>query len=378
MFYRCAVAFLLLFPLQGAAQLPDPAWLNPQRQTALMQQAIELYTCIANANEWHTLPDDLRLSPGDTNLAVLKLKRNLLLTKDLPLLQTDSMAVYDSLLVAATINFQKRNGIKADGVIGPKTVAAINIPPSQRLKLLQANLLRWQNSTAHMPFPTVYINIPDYRLYILDTSRVLLQMRVIVGKKETPTYQNQTELLSIVVNPNWNIPRSIAVNEILPILRRNPNYLYKRHMRLYLDGRQLNPWRVNWKKVNASNFNYQIVQLPGKQNELGELKFLYNSKANQYMHDTPRKELFKFDQRNFSHGCIRIEKPDELAMYLLQYRSGQSKEKAKQLLARWDRNLYLRIRKPMPLLIGYQTCWVSYDGKVQFREDIYGYETVKL
>ena len=378
MFYLFAAILLLLLPFRSVAQLAEPAWLNPERQAELMQQAIELYTCIATVNVWNTLPADLRLSPGDTNVVVPKLQHNLLLTKDLASDYLYSTSVYDSLLVAATINFQKRHGIKPDGLIGPQTVAALNVPPSQKLNLLYANLQRWKTTTANMNFPAVFVNIPDFKLYLADSSKVLLQMRAIVGKKSSPTYQNKTELLSIVVNPNWNLPKSISVNEIVPILRRNPNYLYKRNMRVYLDGRQINPWRVNWNKVNASNFNYQIVQLPGKQNELGELKFLYNSKANQYMHDTPRKELFNYEQREFSHGCIRLEKPYELALYLLQSRSDQTEEKAKELLAKWDRNLYVRIRKPMPLHIIYQTSWVDQDGKVQFRKDVYGYESVNL
>ncbi|WP_162425852.1 L,D-transpeptidase family protein [Pontibacter pudoricolor] len=378
MFYLFAAVLLLLLPLRGMAQLAEPAWLNPERQAQLMQQAIELYTCIADVNEWNTLPSDLRLSPGDTNVAVPKLQHNLLLTKDLLAENFDSTLVYDSLLVAATINFQKRHGIKADGRIGPQTVAALNVRPSQKLKLLQANLQRWQTTCTDIDFPAIIINIPDFKLYLADSNKVLLQMRAIVGKKRSPTYLNKTELLSIVVNPNWNLPKSISVNEIVPILRRNPNYLYKRNMRVYLHGRQINPWRVNWRKVNAANFNYQIVQLPGKQNELGKLKFLYNSKVDQYMHDTPRKELFKSEQRDFSHGCIRVEKPYELALYLLQQRSDQPEKKAKELLARWDRNLYLRIRKPMPLYIIYQTCWVDQDGKVQFRNDVYGYESANL
>ena len=378
MFYLFAAILLLLLPFRSVAQLAEPAWLNPERQAELMQQAIELYTCIATVNVWNTLPADLRLSPGDTNVVVPKLQHNLLLTKDLASDYLYSTSVYDSLLVAATINFQKRHGIKPDGLIGPQTVAALNVPPSQKLNLLYANLQRWKTTTANMNFPAVFVNIPDFKLYLADSSKVLLQMRAIVGKKSSPTYQNKTELLSIVVNPNWNLPKSISVNEIVPILRRNPNYLYKRNMRVYLEGRQINPWRVNWNKVNASNFNYQIVQLPGKQNELGELKFLYNSKANQYMHDTPRKELFNYEQREFSHGCIRLEKPYELALYLLQSRSDQTEEKAKELLAKWDRNLYVRIRKPMPLHIIYQTSWVDQDGKVQFRKDVYGYESVNL
>ncbi|MBC5772912.1 L,D-transpeptidase family protein [Pontibacter sp. KCTC 32443] len=360
------------------AQLSDPAWLNPERQTQLMQQAIELYSCIANTNDWHTLPTDLRLSPGDTNIVVPKLQHNLLLTKDLGFEHCDSTTVYDSVLVAATINFQKRHGLKPDGLVGAGTVAAINVPPSRRVELLKNNLHRWNTTTTELEFPVVMINIPDFRLYLLDTCEVLLQMRVIIGEKATPTYLNKTVLQSIVVNPIWNLPRSIAVNEIVPILRRNPNYLYKRNMRVYHHGKQVNPWRINWKKINAGNYDFQITQLPGKQNELGELKFLYVSKANQYMHDTPRKQLFKYEQRDFSHGCIRLQKPYELALYLLKERSGQTEKKVKELLARRDRNLYLRIRKPMPLLILYQTCWVSKEGQVQFRPDVYGYESLKL
>ncbi|MEJ8757089.1 L,D-transpeptidase family protein [Pontibacter sp. H259] len=369
---------MMVLPLYARAQQAEPAWLNPTLQAERMQQAIELYTCIAGTNTWNYLPPDLKLSPGDTNLSVPKLQHNLLLTKDLQQNYSQPTTIYDSLLVQATMRFQSRHGLKPSGLIGPLTITELNMPPSCRLQLLTDNLHRWKASTTDFKFPTIIINIPAFQLYLVDSCVVPLQMRIITGKKQTPTYLNKTELLSIVVNPVWNLPRSISVNEIVPILQRNPSYLYKRHMRVYKDGRQLNPWRVNWKQVNASNYDFQITQLPGKQNELGTLKFLYNSKASQYMHDTPRKELFDYEPRDFSHGCVRLEKPYELALYLLQHRSGQTEEKARELLARWDRNMYIRIRKPMPLLILYQTCWVDTFGQAQFRKDVYGYESLKL
>ncbi|MBB6612575.1 L,D-transpeptidase family protein [Pontibacter sp. Tf4] len=378
MVYRWLILLLLLLPGRLLAQLPEPAWLQTERQAQLMQQAIDLYSCISTTNTWYTLPANLRLSPGDTNQYVPNLQHNLLLTRDLQPDYSMPTTIYDTLLVSAAMRFQQRHGLKADGRIGPRTIAELNVPPARRLQLLRNNLQRWKNTTSCAPRPAIYINIPAFELYVLDTSRVLLQMKVITGKPATPTYQITTELQSIVVNPTWNLPRSIAVNEIVPILRRNPNYLNKRNMRVYLNGRQINPWRVNWKAVNSSNYSYQITQMPGRDNELGELKFLYDSKVNQYMHDTPRKELFDYYPRDFSHGCIRLEKPYELALYLLQYHNGFSKAKAEELLHTRKPNHYLHVRKNMALFILYQTAWVDQHGLVQFRKDVYGYEKVNL
>ena len=378
MIYRWLVVLFLLLPAKLLAQLPEPGWLQNERQAQLMQQAIELYSCIATVNQWYMLPTDLQLSPGDTNQYVPELQHNLLLTKDLQPDHTVPTTIYDSLIVRAAMKFQQRHGLKPNGFIGPKTIAELNVPPSQRLQLLRNNLQRWITTMSCTPKPAIVVNIPAFELYVADSNEVLLQMKVITGKRKTPTYLNKTVLQSIVVNPTWNLPRSIAVHEIVPILRRNPNYLYKRNMRVYLDGRQVNPWRVNWKAVNSSNYSYQITQLPGKQNELGELKFLYDSKADQYMHDTPKKELFSYFPRDFSHGCIRLEKPYELALYLLQHHNGNPEAKTKELLSTWKPNHYLLVKKTMPLLILYQTAWVDQYGLVQFRGDVYGYEKLHL
>ncbi len=375
--YWSISVLLLLLWVRGIAQVVQPFWLHPQQQTESLQQAIELYTCIAENNEWLPLPRDLLLSPGDTNLAVNKLQHNLRLTHDLQADYLPQEGIYDSLLVQATINFQSRMGLTPDGVVGSQTVAAINIPPASRVKLLQDNLQRWKVLSEKLPVQTLLINIPAFKLYVLDSTGVPLQMKVITGTKKTPTYQNQTELLTIVVNPVWGIPRSIAVNEIVPLLRKNPGYLASRKMRLYLNGKQVNPWRVNWHKVNAANYNYHLVQMPHPKNELGEIKFLYKSKANQYMHDTPKRQFFNYFPRDFSHGCIRLEKPYELAVYILQQQPGYTSDKAKERLAESTGNLHLGLKYKMPLFIVYQTCWVDEKGLIQFRKDVYSYEKEK-
>ncbi|MDX5437647.1 MAG: L,D-transpeptidase family protein, partial [Pontibacter sp.] len=258
-------------------------------------------------------------------------------------------------------------------------VTALNVPPQQRLEQLRLNLSRFEaEELPSLQEPYAILNIPDYTLQLVDSGHVVLHMHVIVGEPELKTYPIHSELDMVVLYPYWYVPRSIAVKEIVPILRRNPGYLQRKNMRLERPTAsgwvRVNPWNVDWHQVSASNFNYRIVQLSGEGNELGRVKFPFPNRLPQYLHDTPHKALFEYPDRAFSHGCIRLEKPEELANYLLAHRSGYSEKKIERLWQQEKPNHYLRVKEPLPLHIVYFTAWVDARMQVQFRKDVYGFD----
>ncbi|MDX5481050.1 MAG: L,D-transpeptidase family protein [Hymenobacteraceae bacterium] len=370
---------ILCFSLNvgGAMAQEQQAKLLPYREQGL-QEAIRRYEAIVKSDSWHSFPDTLLLKPGDSSRYVLPLQENLVLTGDLHLNDVADSALYVPAVAAAVKRFQKRHGLVTDGIVGPNTVAALNVPPATRLWQLQRSLSRWSSHGTDTLQQYVVINIPDYTLHLIDSGRVELQMRVILGKPALKTYPVVSELNMVVLHPYWYVPTSIAVNEIVPILRRNPGYLSRKGMRLEEQTsrgwQSVSPWQVDWSSINSANFNYRIVQLNGSQNELGQVKFPFPNRIAQYLHDTPGKELFNYPKRAFSHGCIRVEKPVELAYYLLERGSGYSVKKVERLWRRQKPNHYIQVRNPVPLYIIYLTAWMDENLQVQFREDVYGYD----
>ncbi|MEJ8800669.1 L,D-transpeptidase family protein [Pontibacter sp. H249] len=342
---------------------------------ARLTNAISAYESMVDAGNWNTFPEGLMLKPGDTTLQVAALQENLILTGDMPLDSARVPALYTAALKKAVQNFQARHGLLTDGVAGPNTLAAMNVPLAQRLWQLKHNLSLWDSAFFAVQQPYVVVNLPDYTLQVVDSNKTVLQMRVIIGKPELRTYPILSELDMLVLYPYWYIPTSIAVNEIVPLLRKNPGYLAKKKMVVEKQGPngwvRVNPWGVNWKSINASNYTYRIYQLAGKENELGQVKFLYPNRLPQYMHDTPNKQLFSYPNRTFSHGCIRLEKPFKLADYILEKGSGYTPEQVNNLWNQDKPNHYIRVKNPLPLRIVYITAWVDTLGLVQFRDDMY-------
>ncbi|MBD1395563.1 L,D-transpeptidase family protein [Pontibacter sp. JH31] len=373
---------LFLSPIWGMASDSTEVWLLVPDQKQRLRLAIAQYEELSN-HTWHTFPNKLLIRPGDSNRYVPQLRANLLLSGDLSIPDNaeDSLH-YTRTLASAVVHFQTRHALKADSIIGPRTVAALNVPPAQRLRQLQHSLERWDNFSQNISQPYIIINIPDYSLRLIEHNTVLLQSRTIVGKPDLPTIVNRTDLHTIVFNPFWYIPRSIASKEILPIIKRNPAYLASRDMEVFrptaLGGWQkVDPWKIDWSGVTEDNFNYRIVQVTGEHNELGKMKFLFRTRVSQYLHDTKDKHLFELDKRAFSHGCIRLQNPEELAHYLLQERSGLSDNRVERVLETDKDEQFIRLKKPVPILIVYMTAWVDQHSGLQFREDIYGYDKLE-
>lgn len=367
--------FLFMWVMEVHAQEPYRPYSKERLEQAILQ-----YEAIAHSNHWHTFPDTLLLHPGDSNAFVPMLQDNLLLTGDLPLDSASRATDYTHKLKQAVRQFQGRHGLVIDGIVGPNTVSALNVPPKQRLEQLRINLSRFDSAFVNEQEPYAVINLPEFVMQVVDSGKTFLQMRVIVGKPSLKTYPIHSRLDMVVLNPYWQLPASIAVNEIVPILRRNPGYLAKKNMVLEQFGEygweQVNPWDVDWHTITRANYSYRIVQLNGPDNELGQVKFPFPNRLPQYLHDTQAKSLFKYNNRAFSHGCIRLEKPVELAYYLLRRGSGFTTEGVDKLWAQGKPNHYVRVRKPVPLHIVYFTSWVDEQMKVHFRDDVYGYDAL--
>ena len=276
--------------------------------------------------------------------------------------------IYDDRLVTAVKRFQARHGLNTDGVVGPATLAALNTTAGERLRQIAANLerLRWLNRD--LGDRHVMVNIAGYSMALVENGREVFTSRVVVGQKTHQTPEFSDEIEHMVVNPSWNVPRSIAVNEIVPQLRRDPSYLDRNNMEL-VGGPD--PWFVDWNTVSAGNFPWRIKQRPGSGNALGRVKFMFPNDNAIYLHDTPSRHLFARDMRAYSHGCVRVEKPIEFAHILL---SGQETDPAAAFEA-WrasGRERWVQLDEHVPVHLGYRTAWVAPDGAPQFRDDIYG------
>ena len=276
--------------------------------------------------------------------------------------------------VVALKCYQQHNGLKTDGIIGKYTVIALN--ESTYSKILRA-ALALDNLRRKKIYPSkcIRINIPEYllRFYVNDSVKSI--HRMVVGKVENQTPELHSKINKIIVYPYWNVPNSIARKEILPILKRNSNYLARNNMKIYRNSIRVNPYRVRWRRIRKNTFPYSIRQDPGPTNSLGILKFEFYNNYNVYVHDTPSKNLFDSDIRAFSHGCMRCEFPVKLAKLILDYdsiagrRNPTASDSLDSLLLIVE-NRPIPLNDPIPIFVEYTSACANRDGII-FYLDIY-------
>ena len=277
--------------------------------------------------------------------------------------------VYDGALVDAVKNFQYRHGIDKDGVIGPATLAAFNVPIDARIEQIELNMERRRWMPAHFGDFYVFVNLADQFLKVVKHPKTIHTALLVVGKPyhRTPVF---TEMMKyIVFNPYWNVPSSIATKEYLPKLQRDPGVLARQNIRVMTKSGEVDPYSVDWASHSRRNFPYLLRQDPGAKNALGRIKFMFPNKHNVYIHDTPSKSLFAKSSRIFSHGCMRVQHPDQLAEVLLA-QQGWSKAKVQGTFAQSDKKI-VRLKEQIPVHITYLTSWVNKDMSVHFRKDVY-------
>ena len=349
----------------------------------ILQKELKKYMTIRDNGGWENVFLSGKLKPGKRAKGVAALRERLLVTGDyIPCEESQEDLVYDACLQKAVKHFQARNGLKTDGVVGPGTLRVLNISVDERITTIRLNLdrLKWLNERQEKRH--VIINIPDFQLYFEEDGALIQTMRVITGtpKHPTPIFSDMVE--HIVLNPHWNVPKSIIQKEMIPKLLRNPNAMSKQRIEVYTgwskDAEKVDPASVDWSQYRYSkHMPYRFAQTPGTHNALGKVKFLFPNRFSVYMHDTPTKHLFKKDKRAFSHGCIRLQKQRELLQTFSTFNSHINFEKAQTTL-KGKKKKYFNLKEKVPIDVIYLTAWVDYDGKLQFRNDVYGYDEMQL
>jgi murein L,D-transpeptidase YcbB/YkuD len=265
--------------------------------------------------------------------------------------------VFDQAVKDAVARFQTRHGLEVTGKVDEETLAELNVPAAARVRQIELNLERWRWMPSDFGSRYIRVNIPEFKMAVIENGRPALEMRVVVGKAQqsrTPVFSDKMTYLEL--NPAWNIPQGIAEEEILPKAAGDPSYLARHNMEVVQEGSHT-----------------RIRQRPGPDNPLGQVKFMFPNEHDIYLHDTPADHLFAKAERDFSHGCIRLERPMDLAHYLLKDSSEWTPEKLQEALASGEQRS-IELPKPLPVHLLYFTAWVDKDGTVEFRRDVYGHD----
>ena len=343
-------------------------------------QALQTYIELAKKDDGEQLPAVKKaIVPGDSYPGLPRLIRLLALLGDLPANANvpPDATVYQGPLVDAVKSFQARYGRTVDGHIGPQTIADLNVPLSTRVREMQLTLERWRWLPVNLHAAPIVANVPEFRLRAYDENfKITLTMNVVVGKAydhDTPVFRDTMEY--VVFRPYWNVPYSIAKAEMLPRIARDPNYLATKGFQV-VDSRQ----NVVTSGAVSSDVLEQlragklfIRQNPGPKNSLGLVKFIFPNNYNIYMHDTPEQEFFSRTRRDFSHGCIRLERPADLAVWVLRDMPGWDMTHVRAAM-NGGSNQQINLTHPIPVLIVYATVIITEDGLVHFYDDIYGHD----
>ncbi|HEX6829170.1 MAG TPA: L,D-transpeptidase family protein [Burkholderiales bacterium] len=324
-------------------------------------------------------PATRKVEPGQPYAGAEELRRLLTAYGDLaPGAATGTAGIYDATLAEAVRGFQNRHGLAPDGVLGKATFAALNVPPAQRVRQIELALERMRWLPDLPQGPVIAINIPEFKLRAFDeeAGRLRLQFRsdIVVGKAlntRTPVFADQLEY--VVFSPFWNVPPSIARNEIIPEIRKDPDYLLKHNMELVRSA-TAGPVEAALGDDTLEAIRrgeLRVRQRPGEKNALGSVKFVFPNNMNIYLHDTPARSLFKRARRDFSHGCIRVSDPMGLARFVLRGIPEWSDE-AIEAAMRTGKEQYVRLKRGIPVVIFYTTVIVEEGGLVRFLPDIYG------
>lgn len=334
-----------------------------------IQQGLQRFRQLAAEGGWPQVPEGPTLRKGDVDPRVAVIRTRLSITSDLPADADDGSEFFDDTLEQGVVAFQKRHALGADGVVGAKTTAAMNVPVERRIDQLRLSLerIRWVNQEAVQTF--VAVNIASFYAYFFRDGEMVWSARAMVGKdyRRTPIFRGDIRYMEF--NPTWTIPPTILRNDTLPAIRRDPNYLASNNIRVIdSSGNFVDPVTIDWSQYRTS-IPYTLRQDPGPNNALGTVKFIFPNKHAVFLHDTPHRELFSRPERAFSSGCIRIQHPLELAALLLD--DNRYPESALQSIVNSRQTQRINLESPVPVIIAYLTAGVDEHGHITFYRDIY-------
>ena len=337
--------------------LIDPSLINKDEkgvlsQYYLLKDELQKYRQMEKKGGWQAItvdPNVKSYKPGDSGTAIAQIRHRLFVTGDLT--SDSKSAVYDSALATGILKYKKRSGNTINKTILPEHIKDMNVSVAQRIKTIIVNMerCRWISNDITKAKELIVINIPAYELTFLRDGKSVLKSKVVVGKALNKTVIFSAPMKYIVFRPYWNVPPSILAKEILPAIEENPNYLAEHDME----------WKDDY-----------VRQKPGPENSLGLVKFLFPNSNNIYLHDTPSKDLFSQEDRAFSHGCIRVAKPKELAATIMENDKNWNPEKIEAAMNSGEEYWYT-LKNKIPVYIGYFTAWVDKEGVIHFYEDVY-------
>ena len=338
------------------------------RQYQLLEKSVAHYEKLKE-KAWPeiSLGKNKSLKLNDSSVAIPLIKERLIILGDMRkerlaflenLFGKSSAGIYTADVENAVKSFQLRHGMEDDGIIGTAVIKALNKSPAERIAQMRTNMDRiLKDTTQTGQGQRILVNIPEYRLYVYEDNREVLAMDIVVGKTSNPTIAFNDEMEQIVFSPYWNLPPNIIRNEILPAMKKNSNYLRNHNM-----------------EITGTEDGLPVIrQRPGPDNALGGVKFMFPNKYNIYFHDTPSKSLFRSNRRAFSHGCIRLSQPFELAKYLLKDQQEWTDEAIRKAMNGRSEK-WVKLEQKIPVSITYYTSWVDSFGNIQFRDDIYGHD----
>jgi murein L,D-transpeptidase YcbB/YkuD len=347
--------------------------LPAQQGYGRLKTALIVYRGLAERGGWPAIPGDGRLEKGMKSDRVPVLRSRLKVTGEMPASADSASDLFDEAVEEAVKKFQLSHGLLDDGIVGTRTLRALNVPVEKRIRQIELNLERWRWLPQNLGNPYIMVNIAGYGLEVVENESSVLTMKIVVGTayQKTPVFSGK--MTYIEMNPYWNVPHSIATEETLGKIQKNADFFAKENMKVFKadpNGEAVNPASIDWSALSENNFPYRLRQEPGPRNPLGRIKFMFPNKHSVYLHDTSDPQLFRKERREFSHGCIRIEKPMEMAAFVMKDSKEWPIEKIKAVLKTKETTV-ANLPKAIPVHILYFTAWGNGDGTTHFLEDIY-------
>lgn len=358
--------------------LPSAADETMERSAERLAAAAARYRELANRGGWQPVPDGPSLHPGESSPAVPVIRARLAITGDLlaggsPAQGAEPQAYGDG-LVDGVRSFQRRHGLATDGVIGARTRAAMNVSVQDRIAQLELNRSRVSDDEAPSE-RYIRVNLPEFRLVLMDGDTPVLDMPVVVGRRDRKTPFIESAVSWIVFNPTWTVPTKLAYEDLLPKVRRDPSYFSRSGIQVYeswqASAHAIDSQWIEWREVGAAMKRLRLRQAPGPDNPLGRIKFHMDNDHDIYLHDTNHRELLAKDLRALSSGCIRVGNAEGLARELLRGQPNWPPERIDKVLAGRE-TTRVALRHPVPVRFVYQTAWIDGQETVHFRDDIYG------